>query len=339
MAPPGGSPFPGRHDRADPGLDRNRRARAEIESDPPLIIPRGPSNAKLALLAAAITFVAITGAILFLRSRRPDDAVASPAPPTNAEPGAAPAGEPAARPSEPIAPPPPKAQAAQEPETRQPERRRRSDASAVGQSAGDEGLDASGARRPAQHPPGRRSAELQRRPRHQVAANESIIEPRDLAPERERRVVVRARSRATASAGGRGAASGAATCARAAAAARGSPHAVVRVGARGAQPPAPSAPPPGFIDSKAVTAVVRAHATEVQGCFDRALMEHSDLHGRLTVRASVDPNGHVLGVTPTAVMQGGGRLQACVVEAFGHWTFPPPSGGVKGTVTYSFSFE
>ena len=103
--------------------------------------------------------------------------------------------------------------------------------------------------------------------------------------------------------------------------------------------PAPAASQPGFIDSKAVTAVVRAHATEVQGCFNRALMEHSDLHGRLTVRASVDPNGHVLGVTPTAVMPGGGRLQACVVEAFGHWTFPPPSGGVRGTVTYSFTFE
>jgi len=28
-----------------------------------------------------------------------------------------------------------------------------------------------------------------------------------------------------------------------------------------------------------------------------------------------------------------------VVEAFGQWTFPPPSGGVKGTVMYSFSFE
>jgi len=40
--------------------------RPEIDSDPPLVIPRGPSNAKLALLAAAITFVAITGAILFL---------------------------------------------------------------------------------------------------------------------------------------------------------------------------------------------------------------------------------------------------------------------------------
>jgi outer membrane biosynthesis protein TonB len=101
----------------------------------------------------------------------------------------------------------------------------------------------------------------------------------------------------------------------------------------------PASPPPGFVDSKAVTAVVRAHAAEVQGCFDRALMEHADLHGRLTVRASIDPGGRVLSVTPTAVMQGGGRLQTCVVELFGRWSFPPPAGGVKGTITYSFSFE
>jgi hypothetical protein len=101
----------------------------------------------------------------------------------------------------------------------------------------------------------------------------------------------------------------------------------------------PPAPAPGFVDAKAVTAVVRSHAAEVQGCFDRALMEHADLHGRLTVRGIVDPNGRVLSVVPTAVMDGGGRLQACVVSVFQTWTFPAPAGGVKGTVSYSFSFE
>jgi hypothetical protein len=100
----------------------------------------------------------------------------------------------------------------------------------------------------------------------------------------------------------------------------------------------PSAPP-GFVDSKSVTAVVRAHAGEVQDCFDRALMERADLRGRVAVRASIDPGGHVLSVTPTAVMDGGGRLQTCIVGAFQRWTFPPPTGGVKGIVTYSFSFE
>src|SRR4051812_16623997 len=75
----GGSPFPGGMTVLTQVSTKSAR-RPEIESEPPLIIPRGPSNAKLALLAAAITFVAITGAILFLRSRKPDDAVASPAP-------------------------------------------------------------------------------------------------------------------------------------------------------------------------------------------------------------------------------------------------------------------
>jgi outer membrane biosynthesis protein TonB len=309
--------------------------RPEIDSYPPLVIPRGPSNAKLALLAAAITFVAITGAILFLRSRKPDDAVASPSPPTNVEPGAAPAGEPAARPSEPATPPPAKAQAVQQPEARQPENL------AEGTPPSSESpppvmkvSTPPGASSSHSHPVPKR--ELQRRPRRQVTSNDPLAS--------------RETSRLNATA-------------PSSTAAPTPPPAPVAEATRPAPPPAPdplprpaaraapeSAPAvvsrpasaasqPGFIDSKAVTAVVRAHATEVQGCFDRALMEHSDLHGRLTVRASVDPNGHVLGVTPTAVMPGGGRLQACVVEAFGHWTFPPPSGGVKGTVTYSFTFE
>jgi len=331
----GGSPFPGGMTVLTQVSTKSAR-RPEIESDPPLIIPRGPSNAKLALLAAAITFVAITGAILFLRSRKPDDAVASPAPPTNVEPGAAPAGEPAAHPSEPITPPPPKAQAAQEPEARQPEHLAEatpapSDSPPVMKVSTPPGTSTS---KTTSHPVAKR--ELQRRPRRQVASNDpsasretshlnAPVPSSSPAPTPPPAPVAEA-PRPTPPP---------------------SPEPPPRPAARPAPESgpalanrsAPAAPPPGFIDSKAVTAVVRAHATEVQGCFDRALMEHSDLHGRLTVRASVDPNGHVLGVTPTAVMPGGGRLQACVVEAFGHWTFPPPSGGVKGTVTYSFSFE
>lgn len=96
---------------------------------------------------------------------------------------------------------------------------------------------------------------------------------------------------------------------------------------------------PGFVDTKSVEAVVRRHAAEVQECFDRALMEHADLRGRFTVRATVDPDGHVLTASPTTVLDGGGRLQTCVLAAFERWTFPQPTGGVKGTITYAFSFQ
>jgi len=84
---------------------------------------------------------------------------------------------------------------------------------------------------------------------------------------------------------------------------------------------------------------VREHAAEVRACFDRAVMERPDLHGRLGIRATVDPMGRVVSATPTSTIEGGGRLQACVVSAFRTWTFPRPAGGVQGEFTYSFSFE
>jgi hypothetical protein len=307
-----------------------------VDSDPPLVIPRGPSNAKLALLAGAITFVAITGAILFLRSRRPDDALASPAPPANVEPGPRTTGEPAPRPSPPAAELP-------KPEAQMPER------IAEAPAAPPEGPPSvmkvstpppspNHVASPTRSPSFTSDRARNRRQRRQVASNEpgshDLSRSTNLpSPSPSPAAPAPATPAPVAEAAPRPAPPPSSEPPRPAA--RATPEPAPAAVSR----PAPAAPPPGFIDSKSVTAVVRAHATEVQGCFDRALMEHSDLHGRLTVRASVDPNGHVLGVTATAVMPGGGRLETCVVEAFGHWTFPPPSGGVKGTVTYSFSFE
>jgi hypothetical protein len=68
-------------------------------------------------------------------------------------------------------------------------------------------------------------------------------------------------------------------------------------------------------------------------------MEHPDLHGRLTIHAVLDPSGHVVSLSPTSAINGGARLQGCLVAAFKGWTFPQPAGGVNGNVAYSFSFE
>ena len=105
-------------------------------------------------------------------------------------------------------------------------------------------------------------------------------------------------------------------------------------------PPAPASPRSAVVDSKTVATVVHAHAGEVQACFDRALMEQPDLHGRLSVRAAVDADGQVLEVSLFGpAMAGGGRLQECVLAAFRRWIFPPPQGAAKGSVTYAFRFE
>ncbi len=120
--------------------------------------------------------------------------------------------------------------------------------------------------------------------------------------------------------------------------------AVVAVRAPAPKPaaPAPSMPPPpqsGFVDPKSVAAVVRAHANEANACYERATMEHPDLHGRLTIHAVVDPSGRVVSASPTSGINEGARLQNCLVGAFKGWVFPRPTGGVNGNITYSFVFE
>ena len=104
-------------------------------------------------------------------------------------------------------------------------------------------------------------------------------------------------------------------------------------------PRAPAAPQPGFVDPKAVNVIVRSHADEANACYERAIMEHPDLHGRVIIHAVIDPNGRVASVSPTSSISDGARLQSCLVRSFKSWVFPSPAGGVNGNVTYSFSFE
>jgi hypothetical protein len=114
------------------------------------------------------------------------------------------------------------------------------------------------------------------------------------------------------------------------------------VSAPAAPPPiqhSPAAPQPGFVDPKAVNLIVRSHADEANACYERAVMEHPDLHGRLTIHAVIDSNGRVASVSPTSGITDGARLQSCLVRAFKSWVFPRPAGGVNGNVTYSFAFE
>jgi hypothetical protein len=47
----------------------------------------------------------------------------------------------------------------------------------------------------------------------------------------------------------------------------------------------------------------------------------------------------VLSSSATSTIDGGSRLQSCVLSAFQSWTFPAPAGGVNGTLTKAFVFE
>jgi serine/threonine-protein kinase len=102
---------------------------------------------------------------------------------------------------------------------------------------------------------------------------------------------------------------------------------------------APPSPAPGTIDKAALAAVFNAHSGEIQACRDRALMDRPDLHGRMTVQATISPTGRVLSASANNAIEGGARLQSCIISAFQSWTFPAPAGGVNGAVAKTFIFE
>jgi serine/threonine protein kinase len=99
------------------------------------------------------------------------------------------------------------------------------------------------------------------------------------------------------------------------------------------------APKPGTIEPARLNAAIRAHRDEIQGCLDRARSEHPDWQGKVVVQSTIGPDGRVLAASASNTMEGGARLQACVLSAWREWTFPAPAGGVSGNVTKVFIFE
>jgi serine/threonine protein kinase len=110
----------------------------------------------------------------------------------------------------------------------------------------------------------------------------------------------------------------------------------------GAPPPAtatPAAIPNGTIASSAQKSVFEAHRPEIQACWERARMEQPYLSVRVTIHATVAPDGHVSDVAVSATHEGTARLQACIRVAVQAWVFPRPSGDTAGQVSNTLVFE
>lgn len=103
--------------------------------------------------------------------------------------------------------------------------------------------------------------------------------------------------------------------------------------------PSASAVRPGTVPPKAITGTIRAHAREVEGCFERAQMDHPELRGRMLFRAQIDGHGKVVEAWSGNQLANGQHLFACILSAAKGWKFPAPSGGVSGDVSYTFVFE
>ncbi|MEP7052901.1 MAG: AgmX/PglI C-terminal domain-containing protein, partial [Pseudomonadota bacterium] len=97
--------------------------------------------------------------------------------------------------------------------------------------------------------------------------------------------------------------------------------------------------PPGTVDRKAASAVIRTHSGELQTCLVRARMDNRDSGGRIALLATIAPNGTVSAVSITSSNANSARLEQCVLGAFRSWTLPAPSGGVSGSLPYAFNLQ
>ena len=72
---------------------------------------------------------------------------------------------------------------------------------------------------------------------------------------------------------------------------------------------------------------------------DRARMDRPDLAGRVVIQSTIGPDGRVQSASASSSIDGGARLQGCVLSAWRSWTFPAPAGGIPANVSKTFNFE
>ena len=102
-------------------------------------------------------------------------------------------------------------------------------------------------------------------------------------------------------------------------------------------PPASAEPRRGTLDPAVVRGVVTRGMDGVQRCYRTALMRRPDLAGRMALRITVDPSGHVSRATLASTATPYEWLSTCVENQASAWAFPAPTGG--GAVSLSLPLD
>jgi hypothetical protein len=95
----------------------------------------------------------------------------------------------------------------------------------------------------------------------------------------------------------------------------------------------------GPLTEAQVRAVAQEHFSEIQACFDAALvrMDSPNLNGAIAVRIEIDAGGAVTKVELEASSFGDEETPACIIGKVETWTFPKAAKAKKpSTVVYPF---
>jgi hypothetical protein len=92
----------------------------------------------------------------------------------------------------------------------------------------------------------------------------------------------------------------------------------------------------GSLDKETIRRVIQRELAAIRGCYERELIKRPNLAGRIAVRFTIAPAGHVSDANAETSLDP--NVDTCVVTVFKRLTFPKPDGGPV-VVRYPLIFQ
>jgi Ca-activated chloride channel family protein len=94
----------------------------------------------------------------------------------------------------------------------------------------------------------------------------------------------------------------------------------------------------GSLDRDAIQKVVNQNIAQIQRCYERELLRHPGLSGKLQIEWTIGKDGRVARVRLVYDSLGSSAVANCIMTAIRGWSFPAPQGG-EVVVSYPFIFK
>jgi hypothetical protein len=95
----------------------------------------------------------------------------------------------------------------------------------------------------------------------------------------------------------------------------------------------------GNLDREIVRRVVRSHMNEVRYCYEKELLSHPELFGRVMAQFTIGANGAVVTSGVQSSTMSSPPVEGCIAQAVRRWEFPKPQGGGIVIVSYPFMLK
>ena len=95
----------------------------------------------------------------------------------------------------------------------------------------------------------------------------------------------------------------------------------------------------GALDKEIIRRVINQHRAQIKYCYERELIKHPKLQGKIKVFFVISGTGRVSKSKVSQSTMNNDRVEDCIVRRVRFWKFPAPKGGGVVHVNYPFYFK